>query len=61
MIKPCKHCGRLGFVIQNSNVIGKQIIKEKCIFCNGKGFTHDLSEKEKNINDINKNMKGGKN
>ena len=48
-IKPCKHCGRTGRVVFNTNKVGAQITSEKCQYCNGKGYTIiENEEKPKN-------------
>lgn len=59
-IMACKYCGRTGWTIQNTKSIGKTITKEKCIYCDGKGFIYKKEDKkEKNINNNNLIQKGG--
>ena len=35
---PCKYCKRGRIKIHNSNAIGKTVVADKCVYCNGKGF-----------------------
>ena len=62
ILKPCKYCGRTGWITHKTDKIGSQITKDKCIYCNGRGFIREDSEKgkeEKNINTNDSKMKGG--
>jgi hypothetical protein len=65
MIKviPCKYCKRGRIKIHNTNVLGSQIVADKCIYCEGKGFIREDGninklENTKSINNLN-NEKGG--
>lgn len=44
-IKPCKHCGRTGSIIQPTAKIESRMA-EKCIYCKGRGYINDNNDKE---------------
>lgn len=37
-VSPCKYCKRGRIKVHNSGEIGSQIVADKCVYCNGKGF-----------------------
>ena len=60
---PCKYCKRGRIKVQNFKQIGSQIIADKCVYCDGKGFIREEIKMEKYLNNINNNIdiKGEKN
>ena len=46
-VVPCKYCKRGRMKVQSSGIVGSQIVADKCVYCNGRGY---IREEIKNSN-----------
>jgi len=40
-VVPCKYCKRGRMKVQSSGIVGSQIVADKCVYCNGRGYIRE--------------------